>query len=783
MKRNSTRLARAAPGFFVLCALGWTAASPLRAAPEPLRLSVSGQTHNWSLQERVGTAYRTLMREASVRAMLTDGSQAAWTRASLAPDGHSMTYESADLTLKIIVQWLDPQRLPATVTLLPIVWPKRDGVQLAELRLMHQARLPTVPADAVALEHGYGSDSDSAMRLVREDAPLVSWWLTALHSRSQSMVAGYLSSVVGENAFVVSRGAEGLAISDRSDLRRLTVPRVADGTPLDALYLSWGASPTRMLAEYAAGARAFTNVVDPAPAFLPQPTPEGWAASDSLAGGLTEESVLTNAAALRRIAGPRNGLLVRIGDGFEAHAGDWEPGPGFPRGHRWLTETLGARGFQAGLRIAPFAISVNSRVFKEHPEWLLLDGEGRPVVVEDGDSGGLYVLDPSVQPARAWLRDLLQTITRQWGYRHILLDDLSLATLGRGVMRGNMTPVEAYRAALRAMRLGAGKETYLLAGGAPMGPTLGLVNGARVASVPALDRPPVDGVARGAALRQWMHNVWWQNDPGPLNLGGAIPDDAARAWTSLVALSGGLAILGGDLAGSGPAAVPEERFAMARMALPVLANGAAPPFNSSAMKAARATGARLADMWTSGDHVPGPPSVWWLPSDASPVRITEVAVFNWTDKEQRRVVTPAAFGVTPEGRRAHVWDVWERRYLGAPTGALTLDAPPRGVRLLCLTPDVGYPQVLGTDAHVVSARPRLLGASYDAKYRALKGRANVTLHAPFHLALTVPKGLALFRLDAPGAVVERLPSEDGSALFRITPERAEIAWTARYARG
>lgn len=766
----------------------WCATMAAGAAPpEPLRLLVSPEARTWSLQERVGKDYRTLLHDARPRVWRADGSEVRWTTMRRAPDGLSFTLEGPDLSLKVLARWLNTGRLPATLALLPVVYAKRDGVRLREVRVMDGASLPTVLSDAVAYTEGFQARSRSTTGPLT-DAPIASWWVTGLHSRRHSCVAGYLSSVLGANSWQVSRAGEMARISDRSDLRSMGAPRVADGTPLDALYLSWGKGPSEMLAEYAAGARAFTQVMDPSPDFTPQPIPAGWSTGEAFRNEGTQEQLAASLEAARRLFGNQRGHLIRLGDGYQTAAGDWDTNARFPRGHRWVTNTIHAHGRKAGLWIAPFAVGENSRLFAERPDWLLKDPDGKPIAHGEnpGWGGAVYALDPSLQPVRAWLRDLMRRAVREWGYDAIQLDHLALAMPDNARMAGDMTPAQAYRAAMRAMRLGAGKDTYILGGGAPLGPSIGLVNGNGVGPDAGAAWSSITDAARNAGLRQWMHNVWWQNDPGTVNLHAGLTQDQARAWAAAAALTGGPTVLGGDLTD-----LPDAGAALGRMVLLSNANGKAGPFGPPFARGTRATGMRVADMWvnrapdapapsSAEAPVADPPRVWRLGSEASPARITVAALFEWGDASRPVNVTPATLGAVSQGKRAHVWDVWEARYLGSTTTSLPLEIAPTSCRLLAIAPDVGYPQLLGTDADITAGAGTIPGVSWDAKYRVLRGRSRTIPGTPFHIAFTVPKGYGLFRLDAPGAAVERLPSEPGSALFRLTPEGHQATWTARY---
>jgi hypothetical protein len=648
---------------------------------------------------------------------------------------------------------------------------------------------------------------------------------------------------------------------------------------------------------------------------------------------------VTAADQARESFGTKDFRIIQLDDGFQKAAGDWDTNAKFPQGHRWLTNTIHARGYKAGIWIAPFVVGEDSDLYRAHPDWLVKRADGSLATLW-GDhpswGGRLYSLDPSLPAVRAWLAGLFRKITHEWGYDYIKIDFLYFPLNQNGVLAGNGTPVSAYRDALKAMRRGAGPDAYILGCGAPIGPSIGLMNGNRIGPDVSTGWPGVINAARNVANRQWMHNVWWQNDPDAMVIREPLTDAQAEAWTAAVGLSGGLTMLSDDLT-----KLPPERLRLARMALPVSANGKLTSFGSKPKQPLLGSGMRVADMWSArpseapalvgaetdisllpsapgvsswklrtGDdaawaatdaddsapewrvltpgapweslpglenydgfgwyrlrfHLPAglrkqdltlslgrlddadetfingrkvgatgsmppeyktsyqemrryavpadalnwsagadnvlairvydgagnggltdlgatdPPSVWRLPNDVSPARITVVGLFNWTDTPRSVNLTPADHDAVKRGKRAHVWDIFKAEYLGATGGSVAVAEPAASVRLLAIAPDVGHPQLLGTDAHVTSGAKDVIGVGWDAKYRALKGRSRAMPGRPFHVAVTVPAGYTLFRLDARGGRAERRESATGSALFLITPDKGEVEWVARYTR-
>jgi alpha-galactosidase len=171
-------------------------------------------------------------------------------------------------------------------------------------------------------------------------------------------------------------------------------------------------------------------------------------------------------------------------------------------------------GFVPGLWLAPLLVVPSSRLHREHPDWLLQDGKGKPVSAGFNWGETVHSLDCSRPEVLAWLGALMQKV-RAWGFGYAKLDFLYAGALP-GV-RGNGTPREAaYRSALRAMREALG-DVYLLACGAPIVPSVGLCDGLRVGpdvaaawDVPRDSRLLANHATPGTrnAVRTAAHRLW-----------------------------------------------------------------------------------------------------------------------------------------------------------------------------------------------------------------------------------------------------------------------------------
>src|SRR5437870_11312531 len=108
---------------------------------------------------------------------------------------------------------------------------------------------------------------------------------------------------------------------------------------------------------------------------------------------------------------------IQLDDGYQKATGDWDTNAKFPHGHRWLTDQIHAKGFKAGLWLAPFAVTERSGIPAAHPEWLLRRADA-PIVWDTRDDWGgkVYSLDGAHPQVQQWLFDLARRAVQTWGY-------------------------------------------------------------------------------------------------------------------------------------------------------------------------------------------------------------------------------------------------------------------------------------------------------------------------------------------------------------------------------
>ena len=301
------------------------------------------------------------------------------------------------------------------------------------------------------------------------------------------------------------------------------------------------------------------------------PAPVGWSSRSELGGRVTEDDVVANLELAARTFDRQQFRLIHVDDGFQRAAGDWDTNSRFPHGHRWLTDRIHAQGLQAGIWLAPFAVSEASGVPAAHPEWLLRRGR-TPIVLATRDAWGgkVFALDGAHRGVQEWLFGLGRRVVRDWGYDAVHADLLEWACEG-DAYAGGLTGAEAYRRGLGAFRDGLGADSFLLGSAAPLQHAGGLVSGMRVGADVTPTWGGLQAPARTAGLRSFYHRTRWVNHPGSLIARAPLELSEARVWTSLVALAGGATMLSDDLT-----KLPAERLAVLRRAIPPVASGGRP---------------------------------------------------------------------------------------------------------------------------------------------------------------------------------------------------------------
>jgi len=260
--------------------------------------------------------------------------------------------------------------------------------------------------------------------------------------------------------------------------------------------------------------------------------PTVWCSWYHYFGGVTPGGITENLAAMDRLDLPFD--VVQVDDGWQAGIGDWGAYSAAFRALPELVTRIRDSGRRAGIWVAPLTVGSDSRLAREHPEWLVGDG---------GSNWGqsLHGLDITHPGAADRVRDDLGAL-RDLGIDYVKLDFLYTGALP-GRRHDDVGPVTAYRRGLQLVREALGEQTYLLGCGAPILPSVGIVDAMRVSG--DVDNPDDEdpGTIRlrgeeAIVARAWQHGRFWVNDPDCLIARPSWP--LRRQWADVIDRFGGL---------------------------------------------------------------------------------------------------------------------------------------------------------------------------------------------------------------------------------------------------
>ncbi len=481
------------------------------------------------------------------------------------------------------------------------------------------------------------------------------------------------------------------------DPSQLTAASYADGVSLahretlasERLYIE---PTTRPLAALESYGDALGREMGAAPG---EQVTSGWCSWYYYWQGVSEAEVIAN---LEHLAANRDGLpveYVQIDDGYQSEIGDWlTVNEKFPHGMKWLADEIHAKGYKAGLWVAPFLAGAKSRLFHEHPDWFAKFSTGEPAIATLNWGQLCYAIDLTHPDVQQWLRDVFRTICDEWGYDYVKIDFIFAGAVDGVRHDPNVTRAQAYRKGVDIIRDAVGGR-FILACGNPQGPSVGLVDGARVSpdTAPywlAFDRPgprtPLSDPAainsiRNSIDRFWMHGRLWMNDPDCLIVRAtdtALTLDEVRSLTAMIGMTGGMVLSSDNLTKLTP-----ERQELISLLLPVYGKSAVP-----------------LDLF-SGPEVPQV-----LELDCGTHRM--LALFNWSDQEA------VVEGPIPDGEW-HAFEFWAEAYLGRLSSVLSLAIPAHDCKLMRLTRATGHPQVVGSTLHLLQGAMEIASEEWDGR--------------------------------------------------------------------
>lgn len=502
----------------------------------------------------------------------------------------------------------------------------------------------------------------------------------------------------------------------------------------------------------------FFHPVDKSRFALP---PSGWCTWYYYYQQISEKEVKQNAAWIAENLKDYGAQYVQIDDGWQGTGQgrnrDWTiVNDRFPTGMDGLASYIKSLGLTPGIWLAPHGQS-NETVVKNNPGIFLLKPDGTSA---SETWEGKYLVDPSNPESQTYLKNLFTKLAG-WGYEYFKIDGQPVVVGEYKIKKTTMkNPSDdangLYRQTLDSIRSAIGPDRYLLGcWGIPV-EGMGIMNGSRTGGDIVLGWENGFMTAVRATMQHYyMHNVAWYADPDVLLLRSPLTIDQARAWATLQGLTG-QAVLASDRMMD----LSDERVELLRRVYP-------------------AVDIRPLDLFPSDRNK----RIWDLKISHLDRNYDVVGLFNFAEGKSDRINLSWKDLGLPLDTPIHVFDFWNKEYLGAWENGMSVDLPPTSTRVLTLLPGTEKIQLISTSRHITQGWVDLVALNQSNSTNSFTGKSNVVKDDPYELQFVFPRGKN-FRVKSAtargpaGTLPVKVSNHQGWATVRmVSPRTTQVSWS------
>jgi hypothetical protein len=475
---------------------------------------------------------------------------------------------------------------------------------------------------------------------------------------------------------------------------------------------------------------------------------------------INENEVKRNADWIAKNLKDYGAKYVQIDDGWQAETREGRHGSrdwtgvdkAFPNGMAGLATYIKSLGLTPGIWIAPHGQS-NEEVVKKNPGVFMLKPDGTSA----SDSWeGKWLVDPSTQETQKYMKDLFTTMVK-WGYEYFKIDGQpTVVTEFNRAKAFIKTPGEIdilYRNTLDSIRSAIGPNRYLLGcWGLPL-EGMGIMNGSRTGGDVVLSWSGFFTALGPTMQNYYLHNIAWYTDPDTMLLRPPLTLDQARVWATLQGLTG-QALMSSDRLMD----LSEDRVELLRRVYP-------------------AVDIRPLDLFPSRQNK----KIWDLKVNHLGRNYDVVGAFNFGEAMPEQIYLNWKELGVPDNGPVHVFDFWNKEYLGAWEAGMALTVPTTSCRVLTLMPSTGQIQLVSTSRHITQGWIDLQSLAAGPG-NSFTGKSKVIKNDPYELNFAFPrdKNFAVKTATAraaAGPLPVRTTNHQGWATIRIdSPTTTEVNW-------
>lgn len=498
---------------------------------------------------------------------------------------------------------------------------------------------------------------------------------------------------------------------------------------------------------------------------FPQP-PSGWCTWYYYYNRINADEVLRNADWIAANLKDYGAQYVQIDDGWQGtgargSARNWEAinTNRFPHGMAAVAKHIKSLGLTPGIWIAPHGQN-NDEVVAANPGAFLLKPDGSTA---SDTWEGRFLIDPSSAASKDYLGRIFKRLSG-WGYDYFKIDGQPIVVNEfRSKKEFMQTPSDdaagLYRETLETIRNAIGPNRYLLGcWGIPL-EGAGIMNGSRTGGDIVLGWDGFQVALRPTLRYYFLHNIVWYSDPDVLLVRSPLSLEQARVWATLQGLTGQALMSSDRLMDLG-----DERVELLRRVYP-------------------AADIRPLDLFPTERYK----RIWDLKVNHLGRNYDVVGVFNFDRVKADQVYLNWNDLALPADSLVHVFDFWNKEYLGAWSKGMAVPVAPTSCRVLTLLPETNRIQLISTSRHLTQGWIDLVRFESDAAGRMFQGTSKLIQHDPYQLSFVFPRGTNyLIQRATARAGWHRLPvkisNHQGWASVEINSDKTtEVKWEIEFA--
>ena len=576
----------------------------------------------------------------------------------------------------------------------------------------------------------YGETKGGIMRsaaLSQNPETVESWWNIGLFGDydQPGISIGYISNRESLGRIrLLKTGADKFNFVIESVFSEGHLLRTGQSVSTDRILINIGSNPYETLETYG-------SALGKANGALTGDEVNGWCNWFYTHDYFDENEILMNAEFVAKNLKPYGLEYIQIDEGFQQMHGEWEGNSRFPDGLKSFAEKIKELGLKPGIWIAPFVVSENTWVHKNHPEWLLKNADGSlkrigPWPGEETDwfkteNPKRYCLDITQPEAEKWFTSLIDTLANVWGFEMIKIDFVAWTVFSANHFYDlQASPAEVYQKALAIIHLVAGDKCHILDCG-PGHVSVGSIHSMRIeydqnygyfAEVWKQFFEGTSSSAGALGKRYFYHNRAWTNDIDHICI-DLVSANQAEAIASQIALSGGNTMSGDRLTG-----LDATKISILQKVFP------------SSGISSRPVNLLDAD----------PQTAFAVQFDKDSVEWTIAGFFN-PDISKSTVHFYPVERLWLDSKKEYLcFDFWKQRFLGEISDTIRVPVNPGGVTVLSIHEKQQVPQVLSTTRHISQGLFELDNIGYNPVSNQLSGVSKGPIGSKHSVFIYVPEG-------------------------------------------